>query len=124
MLSSFKKVVLIIIGTLALIIGILGLIIRLLPTTPFLLLSSWCYVRSSEKINQKLVNSKLYQKYMSNYIERKGFPLKTKLIILAWVWAIILVIIFTAQSPSIKIIAMILGVFKTLFFVFVINTIR
>lgn len=74
-----KKILLIIIGSITLVLGVIGIIFPIIPTTPFLLISSYCYVRSSERLNSWLLNHRILGKYVYNYVTHKAIPLKAKL---------------------------------------------
>lgn len=54
-----KKKLLFILGFVSLALGIVGIIVPLLPTTPFLLLSAYCFNRSSEKFHNYILNNKI-----------------------------------------------------------------
>lgn len=60
-IKSLKKYLLIIMGTISLILGTVGIFIPILPTTPFLLLASYCYIRSSKKLYNWLINHKVLE---------------------------------------------------------------
>lgn len=47
-----------ILGHLFVAIGLIGLVLPLLPTTPFLILASACYMRSSERLRRALMEHK------------------------------------------------------------------
>ncbi|NVM35441.1 MAG: YbaN family protein [Candidatus Lokiarchaeota archaeon] len=78
-------------GFISLILGIIGIAIPILPTTPFLLLASAAFAKSSERFNRWLLNNKILGAYIKNYREGKGLPLKIKLITLSLLWITILV---------------------------------
>ena len=90
-LSSNKiiRILWIIFGTLSLGLGLLGIILPVLPTTPFLLLAAYCYSRGSVRMHKWLLNHKWFGKYIRNYMEGKGIPLKTKIIAIASIWVTI-----------------------------------
>jgi len=69
-------------GFISLTLGIIGIVIPILPTTPFLLLASAAFAKSSEKFNKWLLNNKVLGAYIRNYKEGKGMPLKIKVITL------------------------------------------
>jgi len=64
--------------------------VPLRPATPFLLISAACYMRSSERMYNWLINNRWCGTYIKNYREGKGIPLKTKIIAIAFLWAAIL----------------------------------
>ncbi|MBA7519830.1 hypothetical protein ES705_11918 [subsurface metagenome] len=84
--SNFSRWVLIIVGSFFAGLGILGIFLPLLPTTPFLLLAAACYIRSSERLYNWLMNNKWIGRYIKNYIEGKGIPLKSKVLSISALW--------------------------------------
>jgi uncharacterized membrane protein YbaN (DUF454 family) len=77
-------------GTFLLALGAIGIFLPILPTTPFLLLSAACYLRSSERMHKWLLNNRWFGKYIRNYQEGKGIPLKTKILTMTVLWVAIL----------------------------------
>jgi len=73
-------------GTIFLALGAIGIVLPILPTTPFLLLALACYCRSSERMTHWMLNNKYFGKYIRNYKEGKGIPLKTKLFAITILW--------------------------------------
>ena len=77
-------------GTVSLGIGIIGIVLPLLPTTPFLLLSAFCYSKGSKRFHSWLLNNRIFGDYITNYIERKGISKKAKSLTLSFLWTLIL----------------------------------
>ncbi|MDR2009864.1 MAG: YbaN family protein [Bacteroidales bacterium] len=119
------KIFLIILGTICISLGILGIFIPGLPTTPFLLLAASLYVRSSDKLYNKLINHKILGKYIYNYRKNKGITKKTKIysIILMWVM-ISCSVIFFIKIFYVKIIVLTVGLIGTIIMGFVIKTVN
>ena len=84
--SNLSRWVLIIVGSFFAGLGILGIFLPLLPTTPFLLLAAACYIRSSERLYNWLLNNKWIGRYIKNYLEGKGIPLKSKVLSISALW--------------------------------------
>lgn len=101
--EKLKKRLLIIAGTLSTAIGILGIFLPILPTTPFLLLAAACYIRSSHKFYNWLLNNRYFGAYIRYYIQGKGMPLKIKIFTVILLWITIgLSIWLAAQSVVIR----------------------
>ena len=81
-------------GTISLILGIIGIVLPILPTTPFLLLATACYARSSEKFYNWLLNNRILGSYIRNYIEGRGMPIKVKIFTISMLWITILISAF------------------------------
>ena len=64
-------------------LGAVGAFLPVLPTTPFLLLASFFFLRSSSKINDWFRATKLYKRYLSNYAEKREMTLRSKLMLMA-----------------------------------------
>lgn len=75
-----------VLGTLALILAVLGIFLPLLPTTPFLLLASACYLRGSPRMHRWLLSHAILGPYIRDFQAGLGIPLRTKLLALALMW--------------------------------------
>jgi uncharacterized protein len=84
------KALLIISGTISLLLGAIGIFVPILPTTPFLLLSAACYMRSSEIMYNWLLKNRWFGEYIRHYREGRGIPMKTKLVAITLLWVTIL----------------------------------
>jgi len=92
--NQFFKWMLITAGIIFVGLGILGIFLPILPTTPFLLLASACFARSSKKFYDWLLKNKLFGDYIKNYREGKGVPLKVKVFTISLLWITILYSIY------------------------------
>lgn len=81
-----KRVLLITAGSISLAAGIIGVIVPLLPTTPFLLLAAACYVKSSARLYEWLMNSPRLGRYLRDYHSGAGVPHRAKIISLSLLW--------------------------------------
>jgi uncharacterized membrane protein YbaN (DUF454 family) len=111
MRATAKRRLLIGAGTLSTGLGIIGIFVPILPTTPFLLLAAACYMRSSERFYQCLINNRILGAYVRNYIEGKGMPVKIKMFTILLLWlTIALTIVFGVQNIVIKIVLICIAV--------------
>ena len=78
---------LVVAGSVSVALGIAGIFLPLLPTTPFLLLAAACYVRSSPRLYRWLMNHRWTGEYIRDYREKRGLPLRTKILTVLILWA-------------------------------------
>lgn len=81
-------------GSLFLAFGVVGIFVPVLPTTPFLLLSAWFWLRSSRRLYDWLINHKYLGKYIHDYMQERKIPLRVKVYTLILMWASMLLCIF------------------------------
>lgn len=75
---KLKKYLFIACGSLCVVLGTIGVFVPGLPTTPFVLLASWLFYRSSNRLREKLLASRL-GKYAREYERNKGLTKAGKL---------------------------------------------
>ena len=73
-----KKTIYILIGIGSFIIGVVGAVLPIVPTFPFMILSGFCFGKSSHQLNGWFRETKLYKKHLDSYIKGQGMTKKTK----------------------------------------------
>ena len=74
-----SRIILITLGFTTLALGAIGLFLPLLPTTPFILLSAWCFSRSSPRLHQYLLNNKIFGPLIENWMKYGAISIKAKI---------------------------------------------
>jgi uncharacterized protein len=77
-------------GAIAVLLGILGIFLPLLPTTPFLLLASWCFARGSDRLHGWLLSHRVFGEYLRNFEAGRGIPLRAKIVATVMLWGSLL----------------------------------
>ncbi|HVL74604.1 MAG TPA: YbaN family protein [Noviherbaspirillum sp.] len=80
------KVVLNCIGLVAVALGVIGIFLPLVPTTPFLLLASACFLRGSDRLHRWLLNNRWCGKFIRDFEEKRAVPLRAKVTAIALMW--------------------------------------
>ena len=97
-------------GTLSLTLAVLGIVVPGLPVTPFALLSAFLYAKSSEKLYNWLLNSKILGPRIRNYQRRNGVTRKGKIGIIVFMTMMVLFSSFIIiQNISIRMAILSLG---------------
>ena len=99
-----KKALLIATGIIMLGIGALGAVLPILPTFPFLVVASICFVKSSERLDNWLKGTKMYQKHVEPFLKHKGLTRKAKLIILIPVSALLITLCILWDNLALRIV--------------------
>ena len=122
---KLKKMLLVIIGCIGVGLGALGVVLPILPTVPFLLLAAFCFARSSERLNNWFIGTKLYKNNLESYVKGEGMTRKTKIKIMVTVTVLMTVgFIMMDQVLVGRIVLACVWVFHILYFVFGVKTIK
>ena len=110
------KVIFIIIGCISFSIGVIGVVLPILPTTPFMLITSFCLLKSSDRLNERFQRTKFYKQHVKPLKENKGMTLKSKLIILIPVSIMLLLMIVLIDNIIMRGVIVVLLTIKIIVF--------
>lgn len=122
-----KKIIFIVVGCICLALGTVGVFLPILPTTPFYLVTLYCFARSSKRLEDWFKGTKLYKKHLESFVEKRGMLLQTKASILITVTLLMGLGIFFMARKGIWIPCIILGVVwavHLIYFLFFVKTIK
>ena len=123
-MNRIKKIIFVIVGFISLLLGIMGTVLPILPTVPFLLLTSYCFARGSNKFEVWFKSSKIYKKYLEDFILNKSMTLKQKIYISTFADIMIAFPLVILNNLYIKLFLIIVIIFKYYYFIFKIKTIK
>jgi hypothetical protein len=109
-MNRAKRVLLVAAGSVCLALAVLGLFLPLLPTTPFLLLASACYVRSSERLHGWLLGNRLFGGYIRNFREGRAIPLRGRVVTVVLLWLPLLYSVYRLDLLWLEVALVLMGV--------------
>lgn len=80
-----KKMLLAALGCAGLVLGAVGAVVPLLPAFPFLMLSAFCFARSSERLHAWFTGSSLYKRNLEGFVAGRGMDRSAKVRVMATV---------------------------------------
>lgn len=122
-MKRIKKFFYVTIGLIAFALGSIGVVLPVLPTTPFLLLASVCFVKGSDRFNNWFVNTKIYKKHLETFVKERAMTLKQKITILAFADTMIAIPFIIVDNLMMRITLILVVLFKLYYFIFRIKTI-
>lgn len=120
--TGIGKIFYIILGCIALGLGAIGAVLPMMPAFPFLLLSFFCFGKSSEKLSNWLVSTKLYKDNLESWVDKKGMSKEAKLRICTTVTLIMLFsFVMMKNVPVGRAVLAVVWVFHIIFFIFLVK---
>ena len=105
------RIVWLLIGFLAMGLGAVGVVLPVLPTTPFLLLASFCLAKGSARFHRWL-----YKKHLESFVENRTMTLKTKFSLLIPASCMLLLAFLAMQNVYGRVFIIFLILFKYVYF--------
>ncbi|ATD55628.1 YbaN family protein [Clostridium chauvoei] len=123
-MNKLKKGFYITVGLICVILGSIGVILPILPTTPFLLLASFCFVRGSDRFDRWFKGTKLYKKHLESFTTNRSMTLKAKISILLFADIMMAFPLIIIDNLVVKVVLILVILFKFYYFIFRIKTIK
>lgn len=123
-LQQLKKGFFAVIGLISFGIGVAGAILPVLPGGPFFLFASWCFLKSSDRLENWFKGTKYYRRYVLRLIENKGMTIKEKVRINIIADSFIILSVFIVDPLWVKFMIIATGLYKHYFFIKKIPTIK
>ena len=118
-----KRMILILTGCVSLALGCVGVVLPVLPTVPFLLLTAWCFAKSSRRLHNWFVGTKLYKQHLESYVQKRGMTVRTKLTLLGTSSTVMLLgFLMMGEVPVGRLVLAVVWVCHVVYFVFGVKT--
>lgn len=100
-----------VLGLICLGLAVIGYILPVMPGTTFLLISAFCFAKSSKKWHDKLINNKSFGPIIKDYQAGKGMTRKVKITAITTVVASISISMYFASNFYVGIFLLFCAVF-------------
>lgn len=123
-IKSPIKLLWLMIGIVSMVLGAIGVVLPVLPTTPFLLLASFCFAKGSDRFHKWFIGTKLYKKHLESFFTSRSMTLKTKLCILLPASAMLILTMLAMSNIYGRVFIVFLIIFKYIYFFTRIETVK
>ena len=99
---KLKKILFLVLGGITFTLGTIGIFVPFIPTTGFYLATSFLWLRSSDKMYQRFIQSSYYQTYIVDILVKKNISVKGMLSMFAMMGVVFALPIVLVQSLFLK----------------------
>jgi uncharacterized membrane protein YbaN (DUF454 family) len=114
---SYKKLGYFIVGWISLVLGVLGIVLPLLPTTPFVLLSAFCFSKSSKRFHDWLLNHKIFGPLVKDWQRHGVIKIQAKILASVSMLLMVSLSLYFVSIPWIYVFSILLMISGVLVFI-------
>ncbi len=112
-----------VLGFVSLGIGAVGAVLPFLPTFPFLLLTVFCFAKSSKRLHTWFIGTKLYKDNLESYVQNRSMTVEAKVRIMVTVTLIMSVgFIMMGKVPVARVVLAVVWLLHVVYFLFAVKT--
>ena len=100
-ISTIKQFLWKILGFCSLGLAYVGVVTPGIPYSPFVVFAAYCFAKGSPKMHAWLYNHKLFGPFLTNWSEKRVFPLKMKYFMLAMMTTSLVIMSFTVPIKGV-----------------------
>ncbi|MFN4111135.1 MAG: YbaN family protein [Ignavibacteria bacterium] len=90
---KLKKFLLSFLGLIFMALGTIGIFVPGLPTTIFMILAAYCFIKSSEKLYNWVIENRFVGDKVKHFMETKTIPLRGKIHSISAMWIMVIITI-------------------------------
>jgi uncharacterized membrane protein YbaN (DUF454 family) len=123
-MKKIVKPLLIALGFISLGLGLVGIVLPVLPTTPFLIFTAFCFARGSTRFHTWFVRTKLYKNHIDDFVKTKSMTVKTKATVLISVSILLPLSMYFVNQLHARILMGLVLAWHWWYFMFRVKTVR
>jgi uncharacterized protein len=108
--NRFKRIFYFVMGVICVIMGIIGIFLPVWPTTIFIIIAAWFFVRSSEKYYLMLIRNRMFGKMIRNYREFRGIESRARIKSLVLLWLTLGISFYLVDTLWVRLLLICVGI--------------